>query len=87
MALPPYDAEVMGCGIVSSLGDMCMDGKGFLQVLLEPFPQSPGCFPYILFIAYKLLTLVHVNCCTLLVYFPGNEFYPILAANLLNTLS
>ena len=50
MVLPPYDAEVIRCGIVSSLGTVHMDGRGFLHVLLVPFPQGPGCFPYVLFI-------------------------------------
>ena len=41
MVLPPYDAEVILYGVVSSLGAVCMDGRGFLQVLLVPFPKGP----------------------------------------------
>ena len=39
-SLPPYDVEVLMCGIVSSLGTVHMDGRGFLHVLLVPFPQG-----------------------------------------------
>ena len=67
MVLPPYDAEVISCGIVSSLGAVHMDRTGFLQVLLVPFPQGPRCFPYVLFITCNFLTLVCVNSSTLLV--------------------
>ena len=38
MVLPPYDVEVLWCGIVSSLEAVYMDGGGFLQVLLVPLP-------------------------------------------------
>ena len=68
MVLHPYDAEVIWCGVVSSLGAVCMDQRGFLQVLLIPFPQDPGCFTYVFFIACKFPTLVHVNGSTLLVH-------------------
>ena len=29
MVLPPYDSEVLRCGIMSSLGAVHMDGRGF----------------------------------------------------------
>ena len=32
LVLPPYDVEIVWCGIVSSLKPVCMDGSGFLQV-------------------------------------------------------
>ena len=66
MVLPPYDIEVLRCGIVSSLGAVHMDGRGFLQVLLVPFPWGPGCFPYILFIACEFPILVHIDSSTIL---------------------
>ena len=68
MVLPPYDVEVLRHGIMPSLGAVHMDGKGFLQVLLVPFPQGPGCFPYIFFIAHDFPTLVHEDSSTFLVY-------------------
>ena len=64
MVLPPYDAKVIRCGGMSSLGAVHMVGKGFLQVLLEPFPQGPGCFLYVLLIAGQVL---HTGSFTLLV--------------------
>ena len=33
MVLPPFDVEVIWCGIVTSLGVVHMDGRGFLQEL------------------------------------------------------
>ena len=66
MVLPLHDAEIISSGIVSSLGAVHMDGRGILQVLLVPFPQGPGCLPYVLFIAHEFHTLVHVNSFTLL---------------------
>ena len=47
MVLPPYDVEVIWCGIVSSLGAVCIDGRGFIQVFCVSFSQSPGCFTYV----------------------------------------
>ena len=68
MVLPPYDVEVLRCGIVSSLGPVCMDGTEFLQVFLTPFPQGPKCFPYVFFIVDRFPTLVHLDSSTFLDY-------------------
>ena len=65
--LPPYDAEVIRCAIISSLGIVHMNGRGFLQVLLEPFPLGPGYFPYVV-LTINISTLVQVNSSSLLVY-------------------
>ena len=68
MVLPPYDAEVLWNGVVSSLGAVSMDGRGFLLELLVPFLQDPRCLTYVLFIACNFPTLVYVNGSTLLIY-------------------
>ena len=38
MVLPPYDAEIIWCGVVSGLGVVCIGGRWLLQVLLVPLP-------------------------------------------------
>ena len=68
MVLPPSDVKVVRCGVVYSLGAVCMDGRGFLEVLPVPFPQGPGCFICVLLIAIKVLTLIHVNSSTLIIH-------------------
>ena len=45
-----------------------MDGRGFLQVFLVPYPQGPRCSPYVFFNAYEFLALVHVDISTFLIY-------------------
>ena len=57
MVLPPYDVEVFRCCIVSSLGAVYMDGRGFFQVFLIPLSQVPGYLPYVFFIAGEFPTL------------------------------
>ena len=68
MVLPSYNVEVIRCGIVTSLGAVHMDGRGFLQVLYVFFPQGPGCFPYIIFITCEFPALVHVDSFSFLLY-------------------
>ena len=67
LVLPPYDVEIVWCGIVSSLKPVCMDGSGFLQVFPAYLPHGPGCFPYVFFITCNFPTLVTVDNITLLV--------------------
>ena len=68
MVLPAYDVEVLRCGIVTSLAAVCMNGRGFLQVLLVSFPQGPGSYPYALFITCEFPTVVKVDGSTFLVH-------------------
>ena len=39
MALPPYDAEIIRCGIMFSLVAVQMDERALLQVLLNLSPR------------------------------------------------
>ena len=52
---------------MSHLLDMCMDGRGLLQVFLLPFPQGPGCLSCVLFITCYVVALVTIDDPTLLV--------------------
>ena len=67
MVLPPSDVKVDRCGVVYRAA-VCMGGRGFLDVLPLPFPQVPGCFTYVLIIASKFPTLIHVNSSTLIIH-------------------
>ena len=68
MVLPPNDVKVVRCGVVYSLGAVCMDGRGFFEVFPVPFPQRPGCFTYVLLVAGKFPTMIHVNRSTHLIH-------------------
>ena len=66
--LPPFDVEAPRCGMVSSLGAVCTDRRGLLQVFFHPLPQGPSCFPYVFLIGGKFPTHVHVDSSTFHVY-------------------
>ena len=65
MVLPPFYVDVFRGGTVTCQGAVCMDGSGFLQVLLVSFPQGPGCLPYVFLITREFPILVQVDGPTL----------------------
>ena len=55
-------------GAMPHLGDVHVDGWGFLQVLFESFSKDPGGLLYVFLITWEFPTLVVIYSSTLLVY-------------------
>ena len=64
----PMMLTFSGTGAVSCLDAVCMDGWGFLQVLLVSFSKGLGCLVYVFLITYKLPTLIPGDGSTLFVH-------------------
>ena len=55
MVLTAYNVETVVHYVVSCLLDVCMDGRGLLEMFLASFPQGPGCLSYVFLNTTKLL--------------------------------